>query len=74
MTPRSLIRTGIALDLIVAVTVFGLELSNVLAFQLDESIQQFEPMPDNRFLMLLYKDADASPPVRIITNWQPPAK
>ena len=46
----------------------------VILFQLDESIQQFEPMPDNRFLMLLYKDADASPPVRVITNWQPPAK
>jgi signal transduction histidine kinase len=33
MTPRSLIRTGIALDTIVAVTVFGLELSNVFAFE-----------------------------------------
>src|ERR1700722_3017487 len=33
MTPRSLIRTGIALDIVVAVTVFGLELSNVLAFE-----------------------------------------
>ena len=33
MTPRSLIRTGIALDVVVALTVFGLELSDVLAFQ-----------------------------------------
>ena len=46
----------------------------VVAFQLDESIQQFEPMPDNRFLMLLYKDTDASPPVRVITNWQPSSR
>jgi signal transduction histidine kinase len=35
MTRRSLIRTGITLDVVVAVTVFGLELSNVLAFQPD---------------------------------------
>jgi len=42
-------------------------------FQLDETISQFEPMRDGRFLMLLYNDTEASPPVRIITNWQPPA-
>jgi Tol biopolymer transport system component len=45
----------------------------VALFQLDETIQDFQPMPDGRFLMLLYKDADASPLVRIIANWQPPA-
>lgn len=45
-----------------------------IVFQLDETIQQFEPMADGRFLMLLYHDADASPPVHVIANWRPPTK
>ena len=45
-----------------------------LAFELDERIQTFRQMPSaDRFLMVLQNDTDASPPVRIITGWRPPA-
>jgi WD40 repeat protein len=44
-----------------------------LAFELDERILTFLPVGD-RFLMVLRSDADGSQPVRIIANWQPPAK
>jgi Tol biopolymer transport system component len=46
----------------------------VVAFELDERIQAFQQMPTaDRFVMVLQNDAEASPPVRIITGWRPPA-
>ena len=46
----------------------------ILVFELDERIQAFRQMPQNdRFLMVLQNDTAASPPVRIITGWRPPA-
>jgi len=51
----------------------GIVSEPALAFELDERILTFQPAGD-RFLMVLRSDADGSPPVRIIANWQPPAK
>lgn len=46
----------------------------VVLFELDERIQAFRQVPQNdRFLMVLQDDTAASPPVRIITGWRPPA-
>ena len=42
------------------------------AFELEDRIGEFEPVGD-RFLMVLRNDID-TPPVRVIANWQPPAK
>ncbi len=44
-----------------------------LLFELDDQIYGFLPVGD-RFLMILQNEAEASPPVRVITGWQPPAK
>jgi hypothetical protein len=43
-------------------------------FELDQRIQSFCEMPSgDRFLMVLQNDADASPPLQVITGWRPPA-